>query len=177
MQLFCSKCEKPVAVPDVDESVDGFIYSCPECDGPLLHVPYDEADKVYQRLATEMVLGIDMSEKCIPVCGENEFICDDCRAEMEADPCIGCVREEDTCTIEQCAEIMKSCECAEPCEPDGICDDCCCGLVSEEILVLPGFTKDEALYLLHITDKQLGKVNNAANQLINIKTKLGGYTK
>ena len=41
----------------------------------------------------------------------------------------------------------------------------------------PQFTKDEALYLLHITDKQLGKVNHAAAQLINIKTKLGGYTK
>lgn len=139
MQLFCSKCEKPVAVPDIGEAVDGFIYSCPECDGPLLFVGYDEADNVYQQLVTEMVLGIGGSD----VTGV----------------------------------MGAACKCTEPCESDEICPDCCCGLVSEEHLILPGFTKDEALYLLHITDKQLGKVNNAANQLINIKTKLGGYTK
>ena len=129
MQLFCSRCEKPVPHPAIDEAVDGYIYSCPECDGPLLFVGYEEAENVYQRLVTEMVLGID----------ESGCVCD------------GCSGSE--------------------------CGSCNGERATEEQLVPPGFTPDEALYLLHITDKQLGKVNNAACQLINIKTKLGGYTK
>lgn len=39
----------------------------------------------------------------------------------------------------------------------------------------PTITNDEARYLLHLINKQLTKLEHAICQLINIKTKLGGY--
>lgn len=43
MQFFCSKCEGPVIQPEESEAVDGFLYSCPTCHGPVAFVSYEEA--------------------------------------------------------------------------------------------------------------------------------------
>lgn len=122
MLLFCSKCEKPVVNPDKEEAVDGYLLSCPECDGAIALVPYSEYVDTFQNALLTAILGIAPGEEA----------------------------ENSDCAI--CKSACENCKDANL------------------------FTPDEALYLLHITDKQLGKVNNAANQLINIKTKLGGYT-
>ena len=105
MHLFCSNCEKPAASPDVDETVDGWLYSCPDCDGPLLLVPYDEAEDVYRNLVTSMVLGINM----MPDSGGCD--CND------SDNC------PDGCDYPDGPAEGYTCDCTEPCYPENRCAD------------------------------------------------------
>lgn len=66
MNFFCSKCEKPVFEASVDEIVDGFLFSCLDCGGPIAFATYAELERCPQDyLSLEKEILLNELNNCI----------------------------------------------------------------------------------------------------------------